>query len=160
MGENVLGIKTQNNQNRFLEIIVNLLLKTVIPLVLILTLNNIALSFQLPIILYVDIPLSLYMIKQLLDIKHVAENVHLFLPNPNNCKPEPYTQYDIHLESGTLTDGELKLLHEWSRGISVKQLDVHPMILNRLLRKYIRLTLAPKPITISRDTERGITRKS
>jgi len=132
-----------NNENRFLEIIVNLLFKTMIPLVAILTVNSITVSVNIPMLLFLNIPLALYMIKTMLDIKHVAENVELFVPS--NCpKPTPYTEYNIFLHSNILTDGELKLLYEWSRGTSVKELDVHPMILNRLLRKYVKETLTPK----------------
>jgi hypothetical protein len=114
-----------------------------IPLVIILTVNSITVSLNISYLLFANIPLVLYILKTMLDIKHVAENVHLFLPN-NNCHAEPYTQYDIHLDANALTDGELKLLLQWSRGLSVKQLDVHPMILNRLLRKYVKETLKQK----------------
>jgi hypothetical protein len=132
-----------NNENRFLEIIVNLLCKTMIPLVIILTVNSITVSVNIPMLLLLNIPLSLYMVKSMLNIKRIAENVHLFIPN--NCpKPEPYSKYDIHLDNSTLTDGELRLLMEWSRGRSVRELNIHPMILNRLVKKFIRQTLTPK----------------
>jgi len=132
-----------NNENRFLEIIVNLLFKTMIPLVAILTVNSITVSVNIPMLLFLNIPLALYMIKTMLDIKHVAENVELFVPS--NCpKPTPYTEYNIFLHSNILTDQELTLLHQWSRGRSVRELNIHPMHLNRLLRKYVRETLTPK----------------
>ena len=132
-----------NNENRFLEIIVNLLFKTMIPLVIILTVNSITISVNIPMLLFLNIPLALYMVKSMLNIKHVAENVELFIPS--NCpKPTPYTKYDIHLDNSTLTDGELELLMAWSRGTSVKQLEIHPMVLNRLLKKFVRETLTPK----------------
>jgi hypothetical protein len=38
-------------------------------------------------------------------------------------------------------DAEQQLLYEWSKGKSYKLLDVHPMQLNRLLRKYVKQTL-------------------
>jgi hypothetical protein len=147
------------NNNVFLSLMLKFLVKLFIPIIAIQLLMAYAIALNMSILLYASIPITLYMVKVMFDVKHVCENLHLFIPN-NNCHAEPYSKYDIHLDSNMLTDGELKLLLQWSKGLSVKELDVHPMILNRLLRKYVCLTLAPKPITISQETERGITRKS
>jgi hypothetical protein len=137
------------NNNVFLSLMLKFLAKLFIPIVAIQLLMAYALALNMPILLYASIPITLYMIKVMFDVKHIAENVHLFVPN-NNCHAEPYSKYDIHLDSNILTDGELKLLYEWGKGLSVKELDVHPMILNRLLRKYIRETLTPKQyVTVS-----------
>jgi len=131
------------NNNVFLSLMLKFLVKLFIPIVAIQLLNGYAVALNMPILLYASIPITLYMVKVMFDVKHIAENVELFVPS--NCpKPEPYSKYDIHLDSNILTDGELKLLYEWGKGLSVKELDVHPMILNRLLRKYIRETLTPK----------------
>jgi hypothetical protein len=131
------------NNNVFLSFMLKFLVKLFIPIVAIQLLIGYAIALNMPILLYATIPISLYMIKIMFDLKHICENIHLFVPS--NCpKPTPYTEYNIFLHSNILTDGELKLLYEWSRGRSVKELDVHPMILNRLLRKYIRETLTPK----------------
>jgi len=131
------------NNNVFLSLMLKFLAKLFIPIIAIQLLMAYAIALNMPILLYGSIPITLYMVKVLWDIRHLSENVHLFVPS--NCpKPEPYSKYDIHLDSNALTDGELRLLMEWSRGTSVKELDVHPMILNRLLRKYIRETLTPK----------------
>jgi hypothetical protein len=131
------------NNNVFLSLMLKFLVKLFIPIITNEVLMAYAIALNMPILLYASIPISLYMIKVMFDVKHIAENVHLFVPN-NNCRAEPYKQFDIHLDSNILTDGELKLLYEWGRGTSVKELDVHPMILNRLLRKYIKETLTPK----------------
>jgi hypothetical protein len=131
------------NNDVFLSLMLKFLVKLFIPIVAIQLLNGYAVALNMPILLYGSIPITLYMVKVMFDVKHIAENVHLFVPN-NNCHAEPYSKYDIHLDSNMLTDGELKLLYEWGKGLSVKELDVHPMILNRLLRKYIRETLTPK----------------
>ena len=131
------------NNDVFLSLMLKFLVKLFIPIVAIQLLNGYAVALNMPILLYASIPITLYMVKVMFDVKHIAENVHLFIPN-NKCHAEPYSKYDIHLDSNALTDGELKLLYEWGRGRSIKELDVHPMILNRLLRKYIRETLTPK----------------
>ena len=131
------------NNDVFLSLMLKFLAKLFIVIVVIQLLNGYAVALNMPILLYASIPITLYMVKVMFDVKHIAENVHLFIPN-NNCHAEPYSKYDIHLDSNILTDGELKLLYEWGKGLSVKELDVHPMILNRLLRKYIRETLTPK----------------
>jgi hypothetical protein len=131
------------NNNVFLSLMLKFLAKLFIPIVAIQLLNGYAVALNMPILLYASIPITLYMVKVMFDVKHIAENVHLFVPS--NCpKPTPYTEYNIFLHSNILTDGELKLLYEWSRGTSIKELNVHPMILNRLLRKYIKETLTPK----------------
>jgi hypothetical protein len=131
------------NNDVFLTLMLKFLAKLFIPIVAIQLLNGYAVALNMPILLYASIPITLYMVKVMFDVKHIAENVHLFVPS--NCpKPTPYTEYNIFLHSNILTDGELKLLYEWGKGRSIKDLDVHPMILNRLLRKYIRETLTPK----------------
>jgi hypothetical protein len=142
------------NNNVFLSLMLKFLVKLFIPIVAIQLLNGYAVALNIPILLYASIPITLYMVKIMFDVKHIAENVHLFVPN-NNCHAEPYKQFDIHLDSNILTDGELKLLYEWGKGLSVKQLDVHPMHLNRLLRKFVRETLTPKQQVTSlyRDEE-------
>jgi len=129
--------------NVFLSLMLKFLVKLFIPIVAIQLLMAYAIALNMPILLYGSIPITLYMIKVMFDVKHIAENVHLFIPN-NNCHVEPYSKYDIHLDTNILTDGELKLLYEWSRGTSVRQLEVHPMVLNRLVKKFIRQTLTPK----------------
>jgi len=129
--------------NVFLSLMLKFLTRLFIVIVVIQLLNGYAIALNMPILLYASIPISLYMVKVVFCLRHLAENVHLFIPN-SNCHATPYSKYDIHLDSNILTDGELKLLYEWSRGTSVKELDVHPMILNRLLRKYVKETLTPK----------------
>jgi len=131
------------NNNVFLSLMLKFLVKLFIPIVAIQLLNGYAVALNMPILLYASIPITLYMVKIMFDVKHIAENVELFIPN-SNCHAEPYKQFDIHLDSNILTDGELRLLMEWSRGTNVRQLNVHPMVLNRLLRKYIKQTLTPK----------------
>ena len=131
------------NNNVFLSLMLKFLVKLFIPIVAIQLLNGYAVALNMPILLYASIPITLYMVKVMFDVKHIAENVELFVPS--NCpKPTPYSKYDIHLDSNMLTDSELELLMAWSRGTSVKQLEIHPMHLNRLLRKYVKETLTPK----------------
>jgi hypothetical protein len=138
----------ENNNDAFLSLMLKFLAKLFIPIVAIQLLNGYAISLNMPVLLYGSIPCVLYMVKIMFDMKHICENIHLFIPN-NNCHATPYKQFDIHLDINILTDGELKLLYEWSRGTSVKQLNIHPMILNRLLRKYVKQTLTPKQQVIS-----------
>lgn len=40
-----------------------------------------------------------------------------------------------------LTDEDLEIVWKWSNGASFKELEIHPMELNRLLRKYCKATL-------------------
>ncbi|MEM3873875.1 MAG: hypothetical protein QXU45_01915 [Candidatus Bathyarchaeia archaeon] len=53
----------------------------------------------------------------------------------------PRSKYRISKLINPMSDEELKLLYDWAHGTSVKDLDVHPMQLNRLSRKYVRMTL-------------------
>jgi hypothetical protein len=133
-----------NNENRFLEIIVNLLFKTMIPLVAILTVNSITVNVNIPMLLFLNIPLALYMIKTMLDIKHVAENVYLFIPNSNRNPPEYNPLYWEIVQTDVLTDKQMELLERWAKGETWKTLGIHPTILSRLCRKYIRHTLKHK----------------
>jgi hypothetical protein len=131
------------NNNVFLSLMLKFLAKLFIPVIALESLMAYAIALNMPILLYASIPITLYMVKIMFDVKHIAENVGLFVAS--GCpKPTPYTEYNIFLHSNILTDGELRLLMEWSRGRSVRELNIHPMILNRLLRKYVKETLTPK----------------
>jgi hypothetical protein len=75
-------------------------------------------------------------------LKHIINNPELYVPNPN---PKPYNplMWEINY-TDILTDKQLELIYRWARGETWKTLDVHPVILNRLLRKYVRETLKRK----------------
>ena len=70
--------------------------------------------------------------------KHIINNIELYVPKP---MPKPFSKFDIHLDSDVLTDNELNVLLRWAHGESVKKMDIHPMVINRLLRKYVNCTL-------------------
>ena len=53
----------------------------------------------------------------------------------------PASKYSIVRKLNPLKDEELDLLYKWSRGATMKDLNVHPMQLNRILRKYVKNTL-------------------
>ena len=53
----------------------------------------------------------------------------------------PASKYSIVRKLNPLKDEELDLLYKWSRGATMKNLNVHPMQLNRILRKYVKNTL-------------------
>jgi hypothetical protein len=75
-------------------------------------------------------------------LKHIINNPELYVPNPN---PKPYDPllWEINY-TDVLTDKQLELIMRWARGETWRTLDVHPVMLNRLLRKYVRETLKRK----------------
>lgn len=73
--------------------------------------------------------------------KHIIDNIELYVPKDS---PKPYSKFDICLDDNILTDNELEILKTWSKGVSVKEMDIHPMVLNRLLRKYVQYSLREK----------------
>ncbi len=58
----------------------------------------------------------------------------------------PSSKYKIIRKLNPLKDEELDLLYLWSRGASVKDLNIHPMQLNRILRKYVKSTLQKRNV--------------
>lgn len=58
----------------------------------------------------------------------------------------PSSKYKIIRKLNPLKDEELDLLYLWSRGASVKDLKVHPMQLNRVLRRYVKNTLQKRSV--------------
>jgi hypothetical protein len=75
-------------------------------------------------------------------LKHIINNPELYVPKAN---PKPYNplMWEINY-SDILTDKQLELIYRWARGETWRTLDVHPVMLNRLLRKYVKETLKKK----------------
>jgi hypothetical protein len=86
--------------------------------------------------------IALYAFTVFQKLKHIINNPQLYIPNPN---PKPYNPllWEINY-SDVLTDKQLELIMRWARGETWRTLDVHPVMLNRLLRKYVRETLKRK----------------
>jgi len=134
----------ENGENRFLEIIVSLLFKVMIPLIAILTINSITLTVNIPMLLLLNVPCVLYMVKVLLDIKHVAENVHLYIPNRHSNLQKFNPLFWEITQSEILTDKQLELLYRWAKGETWRSLNLHPTLISRLCRKYVLYTLKRK----------------
>jgi hypothetical protein len=141
----VQGINNmENNNDVFLSLMLKFLAKLFIPIVVIQLLNGYAISLNMPVLLYGSIPCVLYMVKIMFDIKRIAENIHLFIPN-SNCNPPEYNPlYWEIVQTDVLTDKQMELLERWAKGETWKTLGIHPTILSRLCRKYIRHTLKHK----------------
>jgi hypothetical protein len=71
--------------------------------------------------------------------KAILDNPELYIPD---SKPPKYNEnlWQI-INSNILTDKELEIVFQWARGKTWKDLGLHPQLLNRLLRKFIRESL-------------------
>jgi len=101
--------------------------------------TNFPLYFAFLYVCYVG---TIYAINLFFELRDLRENINLYIPKD---PPKPFREYDIHLDSDVLTDGELRLLYEWAfQNKSMREKHLHPMVLNRLLRKYVRNSLKRK----------------
>jgi len=71
--------------------------------------------------------------------KEIIDNPQLYVPD---VEPPKYNEnlWQI-INSNTLTDKEMEIVFQWARGKTWKDLGLHPQLLNRLLRKFIRESL-------------------
>jgi hypothetical protein len=74
--------------------------------------------------------------------KQIIDNPQLYVPKPD-VKPYNPLYWEINY-SDVLTDKQMELLYRWAKGETWKSLDVHPVTLNRLLRKFIKECLKKK----------------
>jgi hypothetical protein len=148
-------------QERFYVLLVQLQFKFLVSVfiaIICLHLGNMLMSMPYPYnisgsILYYGVYLvGLYALTIFQKHKHIVDHPELYVPKPN---PKPYNplMWEINY-SDILTDKQLELIYRWARGETWKTLDVHPVMLNRLLRKYIKETLKKKG---SYEEERSIT---
>lgn len=56
----------------------------------------------------------------------------------------PFTKRPLHGMIEIFGDKETDLLWHWSNGTSSQKLGIHPMQLNRMVRRFVRTTLEPK----------------
>jgi hypothetical protein len=69
----------------------------------------------------------------------------------------PHSRYQITTRINPLTDQELETLWYWANGSTVQDLHIHPMRINRIVRKYVKMTLKRRkmPDAIKRKVRRS-----
>jgi hypothetical protein len=88
--------------------------------------------------------------------KTIIDNPELYIPD---SKPPKYND-DVWqiVNSNVLTDKEMQILYDWSRGKTWKELGLHPQVLNRLLRKFVHESL--KKVEMEENEQQGKTEKA
>jgi hypothetical protein len=142
---------SDERQEKFYVLLVQLQFKFLVSVfiaIICLHLGNILMNMPYPYnisgsILYYGVYLvGLYALTIFQKHKDIIDNPQLYIPNPNPKSYNPLL-WEINY-TDVLTDKQLELIMRWARGETWRTLDVHPVMLNRLLRKYVRETLKRK----------------
>jgi hypothetical protein len=143
---------SEDRTERFYVLLVQLQFKFLVAIfiaIMCLQLGNMLMSMPYPYslsgsILYYGVYLvGLFAFTVFQKLKHIINNPELYVPKAN---PKPYDPLLWEIcYTNVLTDKQLELIYRWAiRGETWRNLNVHPVILNRLLRKYVRETLKRK----------------